>query len=187
MSSSTAPVQTTNATLDKDDSDAVKARRATANRILTTLKVALNHAYHERKGVSNEAWDKVKPFGEVDVAVVRYFELDERVRLINACEPPMRALIQGALATGCRYGELTRMKTNDFSSTDVGSVMVKITKKSKPRRVTLSDEGRDMFIALTAGKKGNAHIFRRTDGEPWKASQQTRPLKEAPGDAWTTH
>lgn len=165
----------------------MKARRATANRILTTLKVALNHAYHERKGVSNEAWDKVKPFGEVDVAVVRYFELDERVRLINACEPPMRALIQGALATGCRYGELTRMKTNDFSSTDVGSVMVKITKKSKPRRVTLSDEGRDMFIALTAGKKGNAHIFRRTDGEPWKASQQTRPLKEAPGDAWTTH
>ena len=167
-------------TLDKDDPDAVRARRATANRILTTLKAALNHAHRERKGVSNEAWSKVQPFGEVDVAVVRYLELDECVRLVNACDTSVRALVQGALATGCRYGELGRMKVNDFEFTDLGgSVMVRVAKGGKPRRVTLSAEGRDVFIALTAGQKGNTHIFRRGNGEAWKPSQQTRSLREA--------
>ena len=55
-----------------DDEDARRARKATANRILTMLKAALNRAFHADRVSSDGAWRKVKPFKRVDEAVVRY-------------------------------------------------------------------------------------------------------------------
>ncbi len=52
--------------LDTTDQNAVRARRATANRTLTVLKAALNHAFREGHIAADEAWRKVKPFREVD-------------------------------------------------------------------------------------------------------------------------
>ena len=45
-----------------DDEDARRARKATANRILTMLKAALNRAFHADRVSSDSAWRKVKPF-----------------------------------------------------------------------------------------------------------------------------
>ena len=80
------------------------------------LKAALNHAFHEGKVASDEPWRKVKPFREADSAVVRYLSTSESVRLVNACEAAFRDLVGGALVTGCRYGELTRMRAADFNA-----------------------------------------------------------------------
>jgi hypothetical protein len=53
--------------------DEMRARRASANRVLTMLKAALNHAYDEGHVVNRDAWGrKLKPFRNVDVARVRY-------------------------------------------------------------------------------------------------------------------
>ena len=49
-----------------------RQRKATANRILTVLKAALNPAYREGKASSDDAWRRVKPFRGVDAPVVRY-------------------------------------------------------------------------------------------------------------------
>ncbi len=72
----------------------MRARRSTANRVLTILKAALNHAYHENKVVSDDAWRKVKPFREADSAVVRYLNADECRRIVNACAADFRSLVQ---------------------------------------------------------------------------------------------
>ena len=48
----------------------------------------------------------MKPFRGADAARVHYLQADECRRLLNACPPDFRALVRGALATGCRYGEL---------------------------------------------------------------------------------
>ena len=58
--------------VDAKDADAVRARRATANRTLTVLKAALNHAFHDGRIVTDEAWRKVKPFREADAPVVHF-------------------------------------------------------------------------------------------------------------------
>lgn len=63
--------------VDHDDPEAVRARRASANRILTILKAALNHAFHENRVGSDEAWRKAKPFREVESAIVRYLTAAE--------------------------------------------------------------------------------------------------------------
>jgi integrase len=47
------------------------------------------------------------------------------------------------------------------------------------RHVVLTDEGRTLFDRLTAGRARDAHIFVRTDGNPWAASHQQRPLSDA--------
>lgn len=48
------------------DAEAPSRRRATANRILTVLKAALNHAWREGKAPSDDTWGRVAPFREVD-------------------------------------------------------------------------------------------------------------------------
>src|SRR5262249_55823582 len=92
---------------DGNDPEAPRRRRATANRTLTVLKAALNHAHAAGKVMCPaDAWTMVKPFREADKAKVRYLLDDEIVRLVNACPPDFRELVTGALMTGCRYGEL---------------------------------------------------------------------------------
>ncbi|MFN3890638.1 MAG: tyrosine-type recombinase/integrase [Beijerinckiaceae bacterium] len=164
--------------LDRSDEDAVRARRASANRILTVLKAALNHAFHEGRAQSDEPWRKVKPFRGADTPVVRFLSPAESLRLVNACQGSFRDIVRGALLTGCRYGELTRMVASDFHR-ESGTVTVRRSKAGKARRVVLNDEGVNLFNGLTVGRGPGERIFRRDDGGAWKASQQQRPLEVA--------
>lgn len=165
-------------TIDLKDGDAVRARRSTANRTLTVLKASLNHAFHEGWVASDDAWRKVKPFREVDAAVVRFLSDDECRRLVNACDDAFRDLVRAALLTGCRYGELTRMRASDFSR-EAGTITVRESKAGKPRHVALTSEGQELFAKLTAGETGREPIFIRDDGAVWGPSHQQRPLADA--------
>lgn len=164
--------------IDKKDTDAVRARRSTANRTLTVLKAALNHAFNEGRVVSDDAWRKVKPFREADSAVVRFLSDDECRRLVNACDGAFRDLVRAALLTGCRYGELTRMCASDFGA-EAGTITVQLSKAGNPRHVALTDDGRVLFSRLTAGRSARDHIFVRDDGAKWGSSHQQRPLEAA--------
>ncbi len=166
------------ADFDATDDEEVRARRSTANRLLTVLKAALNHAFHEGKVAADDPWRKVKPFREADSAVIRYLSADECRRIVNACPADFRAIVQGALATGCRYGELCRMVVADFN-TEAGTVSVRLSKAGKVRHVALADEGRALFQSLTAGRGSRELIFRRSDGAAWGPSHQQRPLSAA--------
>lgn len=143
--------------------DGIRKRRATANRILTVLKAALNHAWKAGHVASDDAWRRVKPFKAVETARVRYLSEAECIRLVNACEPAFRNLVRGALLTGCRYSELAFLRAADFNA-DAGIVTVGVTKAGKPRHVVLTNEGQRLFAALTAGKLGEGPIFERADG-----------------------
>jgi integrase len=145
---------------------------------LTILKAALNYAWRDGYVATDEEWRKVKPFRGVDAPKIRYLELAECQRLINACEPDFRKLVRAALLTGCRYGELVRLAANDFNSTQ-GTVYIGEAKNGKPRYVPLTEEGISFFEEQTAGRLGNEHIFLRSDGEAWGVSHQSRRLKDA--------
>ena len=164
--------------LDGDDPESVRRRRATANRILTILKAALNHAFREGKAPSDDPWRRVAPFKDVDAARLRYLSQDECIRLVNACEPDFRQLVQGALFTGCRYGELAALRVSDFNR-DSGTVHVRGSKSGKSRHVVLAEDGQDFFTEITAGRDGRDVIFRRPGGEPWGKAHQFRPIVKA--------
>ncbi len=84
----------------------------------------------------------------------------------------------GALLTGCRYGELCRLKVGDCDR-DAGTIRVSESKAGKARHVPLTDEGQALFERMAAGRRGTAPVFVRPDGEPWGQSHQVRPIREA--------
>ena len=176
-SKATAKKRATKA-IDPTNVEEVRARRSTANRLLTILKAALNYAYREGRAASDEPWRKVQPYREVDVAIVRYLSAAECKRLVNACEVAFRNLVRGALVTGCRYGELSRMQVKDFDAS-ASTISVRLSKSGRPRHVALGDEGLALLKKLTAGRLGNELIFHRGDGKAWGPSHQQRPLEEA--------
>ena len=142
------------------------------------LKAALNHAWREGIVPSDDAWRRVPPFKAVDAPVIRYLSEEEVRRLVNACSMDFRDIVRGALLTGCRYGELIALRAADYNG-DAGTVTVRESKAGKVRHVVLTDEGRTLFNTLTAGRAREAYIFYRSDGKPWGASHQQRPLAEA--------
>jgi integrase len=175
------------------DTEAPRRRRSTANRVLATLKAALNHARAEgRISCSPDAWAAVKLFREASKPRVRYLLDDELTRLVNACPPDFRELVSAALLTGCRYGELAAMKAGDFDP-QAGTLTIGRSKGGKPRHVALTDEGRALFERMTAGKAGTARLFERdrrvqhaTREMPvqkvrvaWARSDQSRLMREA--------
>jgi integrase len=161
-----------------EDTDIIRRRRSTANRILTVLKAALNYAWRTGKVASDTAWRRVKPFKNVDAPVIRYLSGAECVRLVNTCPPDLRLMVQAALFTGCRYSELAKLTAADFNP-DAGTVAIRTSKSGKPRHVVLTDEAKKFFKQAVTGKKGSDHIFTHDDGTLWGKSHQSRPILEA--------
>lgn len=148
---------------DQSD-DAVRARQATANRILTILKAALNLAWRDRRESvpSDDAWRGVAPFPNVDKARVRYLAIAEATRLVNAADLDFRPLVQAALLTGARYQQIARLRASDFNP-DVGTVRL-VSRKGKGSRekvyhATLTAEGVAFFRAVSAGHTGEQLLF----------------------------
>ena len=164
--------------IDLGDPDAIRQRRATANRVFGVLKAALNLAFREGHAASDETWRRVKPFREASAPKIRYLGHAETQRLVNACDPDFRPLVQCALLTGCRYGEIIGFCVSDFDR-DAGTVSVRTAKAGRPRHVVLNDDGIRLFEFCVAGKTHAALVFTRSDGARWGRSHQHRPLREA--------
>jgi integrase len=158
--------------------EAVRRRRTTANRVLANLKAALNRAWRDGRVPSDVAWRRVEPFEGVDTARVRYLTTGEVRRLINASDPDFRDLVQAAILTGMRYGELARLTVGDFDP-DAGTVAVWLAKSGKSRHAVLTAEGAEFFAALCAGRPRTETLLRKARGGPWKAGHQLRPIADA--------
>jgi integrase len=164
--------------LAKNDPEAIRRRRASANRTLTVLKAALNRAWREGKVSSDDAWRRVEPFEEADAARVRYLTIAEAKRLLNASTADFRRLAQAALATGARYGELAALYASDFNP-DSGTIHVRTSKSGKGRHIVLNDEGGHCLNRSRRASPGDAVLLTKADGSPWSKSHQARPMAEA--------
>jgi hypothetical protein len=120
----------------------------------------------------------VSPKPRADAARVGYLNVDEITRLINAANPDFRPMIQAALLTGARYGEIAALRVSDYNP-DVGTVSIRQGKTVTTKHIVLSDDGRKYFEAHTVDKAGDALIFTRADGEQWGDAHQNRPMQEA--------
>jgi integrase len=167
--------------------EAIRKRRATANRVLTMLKAMLNFAYDEGHVSNRDAWGrKLKPFKDMDAARVRYLSMAEATRFINACDPEFRPIARAALESGARYGELGRMEVCDFNP-DSGSLAVRKSKTHRARHIILTNEGAAFFTSITAGRAAGELIFSHTIApnmgdpvpSPWKSSHQQLPMQAA--------
>jgi integrase len=160
--------------IDLSDPEVARRRKVSANRILGQLKAALNHAFREGKAASDVEWRKVKPFSKVNRSRAAYLSIAQCKRLLNAANAEFRILARAALETGARYGELCRLRVEDYNP-DSGTLHVRLSKSGDPRYVILTDDGQTFFGQLVAGRAGSEPML----GREWKPSQQERPMREA--------
>jgi integrase len=139
------------------------------------------HGYGKGWVPSNKEWDRwhVKPFHDVEVSRNAYLEIDEAKRLVNACEPDFRLLVQAALLTGARYSSLCNLRVEDFNS-DLRTLHIRKSKSGKPYYVVLSPEGVPFFRGITAGRP-KKEIMLRNDGRIQRALEKERERLKALG------
>jgi integrase len=159
--------------------DEIRARRATANKILTMLKAALNKAFRDDLVADDKAWRRLKPFPKVTAARPDFLTEAEAQRLLNAADKDsgFRDLILAALHTGARFGELCRLRVKDFAH---GKIAIHKSKTGKTRDVRLTEEGQAFFASLTVGRDGEEFmLMNHRLGRGWHKSEQARPMREA--------
>ncbi len=159
--------------------DERRARKDSANRVLTILKALLNHARKEHLTFANgDAWGEAEAFKDTTKARIRFLNSEESQRLVNVCPPDFRRLVQGALFSGARFGELTKLEARDFNP-ESGTLHIdsSISKSGTKRDVVLTEEGQAFFQEMTAGLKGNAPIFTR---EAFPDMRRVRPGSQEP-------
>ena len=153
-----------------------RKRKSTANRILTVLKAALNHAWRNDKVDDPGAWQKVKAFHGADAPRIRYLSEKEASKLLETASDDFQQMARAALLTGCRYGELCRLQVSDFAD---GQIFIGKEKSDKPRHVPLSGDGIKFFKSLAKGKNRNDLLLTHRDGSNWDRSHQIRPMRQA--------
>lgn len=190
---------------EMDGDDAKRARKASANRVWSVLRAALNFAFNEGKIPLDLEWRKVKSFKGTDGRRTRYLTLAEAKRLINSCEPAFRRMVQAALITGARWGQLCRLVGTDFNP-DSGTLTLRSRKgdgTEKQYEAVLTDEGKRFFAEIRATVSDGELMFKNTgrtvralelarrkhnqaggkievhDRGDWRASEQERPMAEA--------
>ncbi len=161
-----------------DASESKRRRKVTVNRVITTLKACLNYAHSRHRVARKDAWAQLKKFRAVDAARLRWLSLDESRRLLNACPPDLRTLVQAGLLTGCREGELLAVRARDFDAV-ANALLIPDSKSGRPRRVPLTAEGSALFESLAAGRQPDAELLTRKDGTPWHRVAVIRAMQEA--------
>jgi integrase len=173
---------------DVSDPEKLRKRQATANRIFTILKAALNFGYKHRDNriATKAAWEKITPFRGTDAPKVRHITIGECKRIIEVCPSDFRMLVRAALYTGARYAEITSLRVNAFNAGS-NTIHIAMSKSGKARNIALSDEGTAFFESVAYGKSDDAFLFThqvgRHEGRPWDHSQQTYWMNQVCKDA----
>jgi integrase len=163
--------------VDMDDPEIRRRRQASANRIWSDLRAAVNRSY--RGGwIDRRPWTRVQIFRSTDSARKQILTLEESRKLLAACNADFRNMVHAALVTGCRYGELCALRAANYDRA-LGLLHISKSKNGRTRDVTLSDEGQALFGQLSRMKLPEAMLLTKADGTSWGKSEQSRRMKAA--------
>jgi integrase len=188
---------------EKQKEEALRKRKATANRTMSMLQAALNHSYNlgRIKTAEMPQWKRVKKFAGTGKGKANLLTDNQVKALINAVDDDFATLCRAGALTGARYGELVKAHVSDFNSR--ARTCLFRTKKGRggfvrEREQVLNDQAVELFRKITRGRPGDDYLFVKADGSPWGAGHQTRRIEYAIRDtqknrrkadrlpAWTT-
>lgn len=161
--------------------DEKRARKDSANRVLTNLRAGLNLALRDGRYLGPAPWKEVKKFKDVARARIRFLTVQEQRRIVNVCPDGFKQLVQAALYTGCRYGELCRLRVRDFNPT-AKTVYVEKSKGGKPRYIALTEEASAWFTEQNTGRAAGESLLSRPNAKGKTRMYQEDPLAWGPHD-----
>ena len=168
--------------------EARRMARASANREMTALIAALNHAYKRQLVGTANAWNTVDKFSNVQARKHRrYVTVEERKALLTAAEGietgAVKDLLEGLMLTGARPVELGRVTVADFDRTTGSLTLISFkgtSSEARTRDIPLRALGAETLIKqLCRDKLPTAPIFTRDDGKAWQHSDWDHLVREA--------
>jgi len=152
--------------------------KAAANRTLTALKAALNKAVADRRvsPIAAQEWAYVTPLKGAAQRRELFLDLFQRRALLAHATGGARDLIEAAICTGCRAGELTGARRGAF---DARTRTLAVTGKTGSRTIPLAPAALELFQRLCRDKLPTAYLLVRDDGKPWAHSDWDELVKRA--------
>jgi len=163
---------------EKRQAKRTRARSAdTVNKLAAYLKAALNLARKNGWISDDTAW---RDLGKLKGGNARkvFLTYEQARALLKACgTQALRALVQAALLTGARTGELTGLHVRDFDES-LGSL--EVSGKTGARSVHLSSEAVTFFAGL-AKRAGSpdALLLPAPSGGAWTKNLHQKPFQAA--------
>jgi len=152
--------------------------KAAANRTLTALKAALNKAVTDRRvsPIAAQEWAHVVPLKGAAQRRELFLDLAQRRALLAHAAGGAGDLIEAAMYTGCRAGELTSARRSAF---DARTQTLSVTGKTGRRTIPLTPAAIELFHRLSRDKLPTAYLLVRDDGKPWGHSDWDELVKRA--------
>ena len=156
----------------------LKISKASANRTLTALKAALNFAVSSRlvSASATQEWAEVKPYKDASQRRDLFLDLKQRRALLANSEGALRDLLEAAMLTGARAGEMVNATRAQF---DARTACISFRGKTGPRTVPLSAPALALFKRLSESKLPAARLLVRDDGKPWAHSDWDELVRDA--------
>jgi integrase len=167
---------------------------ATLNRVLTTVKAALNlAAQHDPRITNRDVW-RIGLAGLPDAYVARNALLsDQEVRaLIGAAwetDPALGLLVEVAAVTGARVSQLRRIEIGDLRS-DAVLMMPRALKgrrkRVERRPVPIPESLARKLSSAAIGRPATEALLLRSDGRPWEHNSHSKPFAKVAAKAGIT-
>lgn len=159
--------------------DSLPLAKPSANRTLTALKAALNLAVRRRRvsAIAGREWGDAKPFRAAGKRRDLFLDLKQRRALLAAAGGgALRDLLEAAMLTGARAGELVNATRSQF---DARTGSMTFVGKTGTRTVPLGPPAIALFKRLARNKLPAASLLAREDGKPWAHSDWDELVREA--------
>jgi integrase len=94
---------------------------------------------------------------------LRYLDEDEIPKLLEKCQPHLKSIIECAINSGMRKGEILSLKWNQIKD---GLIYLQKTKSNKARQIPLNDDLEDLFKRMKSEQKPKGDNVVGMDGKP---------------------
>ena len=154
--------------------------KAGQNRMMTALRAALNLAVENRQVAATaiQEWKAVKQHRKADGRREVFLDIAQRRALLDAATGGVRDLIEAAMLTGARPGELAGAPR---SAWDSRLKTLKLVGKTGARTISLASSSAavTLFDRVSQSKLPAAPLLARDDGKPWTRAEWTQLVREA--------
>jgi len=154
-------------TIDSDEYEAlevVRKSKDSANRVMNMFKAAMNLAYRNDYTSHDAPWRKAPGFKRVSKNRDIFFTNAQVSSLLLASSSDFRQLLELAINTGARYGELRKLKVKDF---DPKQMTMQLSGKTGTRTCFLSQQATKLLKQLSKLKLPDSELLKRSDNTPW--------------------
>ena len=155
-----------------------RKRQRTVNHDLSVLRMALDHAFINRKIDSDSDWRRVRGYKNVQQPVPLKLSADALEEFFVQAPQDIALLCKAALTTGARQSELIGALVSDLQPAS-GKVVFVDTKKGDPRVHLLSEEALSVLCEAAQKRDPAAALFLRRDGRPWTKASAKYELRQA--------